>query len=280
MINDQLTKAQQVERAITAQWKTIKGVVPDHVTPERLVRIAVSAIGRNDTLSKCSVSSLVEAVTQAGIVGLEPNDGTGRAYILPYKGQAAFQIGYKGLLDLAYRSGRIALVDAQVVYEGEPFECRLGTAPYLEHTPTFDHGPMVGVYAVVRVKGVEYPLIEMMGPDELKRIKAASQASRADSPWRIWEEEMSRKAVLKRVLKRAPSDTALRLAVGMIDAADAGIPVEDIFPGQSHQERPEPADKLAALTAKVRAEQVADVPDGFDPEAGEEQYDREPGEEG
>jgi recombinational DNA repair protein RecT len=146
---------------------------------------------------------------------------------------------------------------------------------------------MVGVYAVARVKGVEYPLVEVMGTEDIARVRAASQTSRSDSPWRIWPEEMARKSVLKRVLKRAPSSTEMRVAIGMIDDEAKGVPVEDVFPGAFDATKT--GDKLADLTASLKQRTEPNPPPKADAKPAtkktpkpdpEPAQEREPGDDG
>lgn len=223
-------KIKAVELALKRNWATIKGTVPASVTPERLVRIAVTAINLDQHLEGCSVDSLVTAIVKSAMVGIEPNDGTGRAYIVPYKGDAQFQLGYKGLIDLAYRSGLVEFIDCQVVYEGDDFDCELGSSPFVRHRPVFEHGPMKGVYAVLVPKGSTRAVIEIMGLDDIAKIKKMSKGSRADRPWIIWEEEMARKGPLKRVCKRGPCSIELHTAIGF-DNESEGIDIESVMPG-------------------------------------------------
>lgn len=260
--------ASEIERAIAAQWKQISTVVPDHVTPERLSRIAVSAIRRTPKLGSCSTASLLEAVTQAAILGIEPNDGTGRAYLIPYGREAQLQLGYRGVVDLAYRSGQIALIDCQVVREGDDFEVGLGTEPSVHHIPCLDGGgAMRGVYAVVRVKGTDYPVVEVMGLGEIERIKRMSRgASKGDSPWQQWPEEMARKSVLRRATKRCPSSTELHRALAYEDA-HVGVPLEDAM------NKNRAAEILASAKGETEAEAEPEIQSEPEPdfELGEEE---------
>lgn len=66
---------------------------------------------------------------QAAQLGVEPNTPLGQAYLIPYRNhgqlECQFQLGYKGLIDLAYRSGEITSISAHEVCENDDFEYEL-----------------------------------------------------------------------------------------------------------------------------------------------------------
>ena len=146
----------------------------------------------------------------AAQLGLEPNTPLGQAYLIPYKNKGVdevqFQIGYKGLIDLAYRSGEVELVQAHIVYENDEFICEYGLEPKLVHKPADnDRGEAVKVYAMFKTKSGGYGF-EVMSMDDVRRhAEKYSQAYRTGfSPWKTNFEEMAKKTVLKRALKYAP----------------------------------------------------------------------------
>ena len=146
----------------------------------------------------------------AAQLGLEPNTPLGQAYLIPYKNKGVdevqFQIGYKGLIDLAYRSGEVELVQAHVVYENDTFECEFGLEPKLVHKPAdSDRGDPIKVYALFRTKSGGYGFDVMSMDDVRRHAEKYSQAYKSGfSPWKTNFEEMAKKTVLKRVLKYAP----------------------------------------------------------------------------
>ena len=146
----------------------------------------------------------------AAQLGVEPNTPLGQAYILPYnnKGvmEAQFQLGYKGLIDLAYRSGEVEVVQAHIVYENDEFECEYGLDPKLSHKPAAsDRGEPIKVYAVFKTKSGGYGF-EVMSMDDVKKhaAKYSKAYGSSFSPWKTNFEEMAKKTVLKKVLKYAP----------------------------------------------------------------------------
>lgn len=195
---------------IQAMQGEIKKALPSVITPERFTRMVLSAISVNPKLASCTKASFLGAMMNAAQLGLEPNTPLGQAYILPYmnKGalEAQFQIGYKGLIDLAYRSGDVEVVQAHIVYENDKFECEYGLEPKLTHVPADKgRGEPVKVYAMFKTKSGGYGF-EVMSMDDVRNH--ASKYSKAYgtsfSPWKTNFEEMAKKTVLKKVLKYAP----------------------------------------------------------------------------
>ena len=195
---------------IQAMQGEIKKALPSVITPERFTRMVLSAISVNPKLASCTKASFLGAMMNAAQLGLEPNTPLGQAYILPYmnKGalEAQFQIGYKGLIDLAYRSGDVEVVQAHIVYENDKFECEYGLEPKLTHVPADkDRGEPVKVYAMFKTKSGGYGF-EVMSMDDVRNhaSKYSKAYSSSFSPWKTNFEEMAKKTVLKKVLKYAP----------------------------------------------------------------------------
>lgn len=195
---------------IKAMDGEIKKALPSVITPERFTRMVLSAISTTPKLAACTPKSFLGAMMSAAQLGLEPNTPLGQAYILPYlnKGtlEAQFQLGYKGLIDLAYRSGEVEVIQAHIVYENDQFECNYGLEPTLKHTPADkDRGEPIKVYALFKTKSGGFGF-EVMSMDDVKRHaeKYSKAYSTSYSPWKTSFEEMAKKTVLKRVLKYAP----------------------------------------------------------------------------
>ena len=107
-------------------FPAIKTIVPRHMTPERLARMALTTISCTPKLAQCTPASLVGAVMNCAVLGLEPNL-MGHAYLVPYWNnkqrsyECQFQIGYKGYLELIRRTGEVSQVYARKVYENDLF---------------------------------------------------------------------------------------------------------------------------------------------------------------
>lgn len=212
--NQLATKTDKAPKTMQGYIKSMEGEIakalPSVITPERFTRIVLSAISMNPKLSECTPSSFLGAMMTSAQLGLEVNTPLGQAYVLPYsnKGQleAQFQLGYKGLIDLAYRSGEVEVIQAHIVYANDEFVCEYGLDPKLTHKPASgDRGEPVKVYAMFKTKSGGFGF-DVMSMDEVKAhaIKYSKAYSSAFSPWKTNFEEMAKKTVLKRVLKYAP----------------------------------------------------------------------------
>ena len=191
----------------------IKKALPSVITPERFTRMALSAISSNPKLQACDSTTFLAAMMQAAQLGLEPNTPLGQAYIIPYGNNAQFQIGYKGLIDLAYRSGQVSIVDAQVVYENDTFEYELGLDPKLVHKPALSNrGKPILYYAMFRTKDGGFGFQVMSYDDCIAHARKYSK-SYSSGPWQSNFDEMAKKTVLKKALKYAPLKSDFARAV-------------------------------------------------------------------
>lgn len=204
------TEKKTMQSYIKAMEGEIKKALPSVITPERFTRMVLSAISTNEKLGACTPSSFLGAMMSAAQLGLEPNTPLGQAYILPYQNkgvlEAQFQLGYKGLIDLAYRSGEVELVQAHIVYANDKFECEYGLDAKLSHVPADkDRGEPIKVYAMFKTKSGGYGFEVMSMEDVRNHAKKYSKAYDSSfSPWKTNFEEMAKKTVLKKCLKYAP----------------------------------------------------------------------------
>lgn len=214
--------AAQVEGLLKAQWRAMTAIVPKHVTPERLARVGVASVTRTPGLAKCDPATIVEGIMAAASLGLEVNDGTGRAWLIPYGQRAQLVVGYQGLLELAYRSGMVDRIVSRAVYDGDEFSYSYGLHETLTHVPGDETDPkrLTHVYAVVSLKGGAEPLFEVMSRAQVEAIRARSKAGGGSSPWATDYPEMARKTVLRRVLKIVPRSVELIRAVNEDEERD------------------------------------------------------------
>lgn len=215
-----------VTNMLTGQFKAIKSALPRHMTPERMCRVALNTIRRTPQLLECAPETMVAAIVEASSLGLEI-DSRGQAYLVPFfnskTGRKEVQLipGYKGLADLAYRSGRVDSIFAEVVCENDKFRFSLGLNPTLEHTPSLEErGKLIAVYAVARMKE-SAPQFVVMGKGDIEKIKKASKAN--GGPWRDWEAEMWKKTAIRRLCKMLPLSPEMQRAVSLDEASEAGI---------------------------------------------------------
>lgn len=210
----QMSAAKAEKKAMQAYIKAmdpaIKKALPSVITPERFTRMVLSALSSTPKLADCSPQSFLAAMMTAAQLGVEPNTALGQAYLLPYRNhgqmECQFQLGYKGLIDLAYRSGEVSVIQAHTVYENDVFEYELGMDPKLRHVPAkADRGEAVAYYAMFKTKDGGYGF-EVMSVDDVQRHaqRYSKSYGSGSSPWRSNFDEMAKKTVLKRALKYAP----------------------------------------------------------------------------
>lgn len=189
----------------------IAKALPSVMTPERFTRITLSALSTNPQLCNTTPSSFLGAMMTAAQLGMEPNTPLGQAYLIPFKNKGVlecqFQLGYKGLIDLAYRSGEVSVIQAHTVYQEDEFQYELGLEPKLKHIPSqsADKGSPVFFYAMFKTKDGGYGFEVMSVEDVRAHAKKYSQSFNSSySPWSKNFEEMAKKTVLKKALKYAP----------------------------------------------------------------------------
>lgn len=198
----------------------IAKALPSVMTPERFARIAMTAVTQNQMLGACTPGSFIGALLTAAQLGLEPNTPLGQAYLIPFKNkgvlEAQFQLGYRGLIELAHRSGDLKSIEAHIVYENDTFEYELGLEPKLRHIPAMkNRGGIAWVYAIYKLQSGGQGFEAMSFDDiEAHKKKYSKAATKGFSPWQTSWEEMAKKTVIKRVLKYAPLRTEFTRAVG------------------------------------------------------------------
>ena len=233
---------------IKAMEPAIKKALPSVITPERFTRMVLSALSSTPKLAECSPQSFLAAMMTAAQLGVEPNTALGQAYLLPYRNhgqmECQFQLGYKGLIDLAYRSGEVSVIQAHTVYENDVFEYELGMDPKLRHVPAkADRGEAVAYYAMFKTKDGGYGF-EVMSVDDVQRHAQRYSKSYGSgiSPWRSNFDEMAKKTVLKRALKYAPLKSDFVRGVAQDETIKAelsdemyAVPDETVFEAEGEE---------------------------------------------
>lgn len=225
----------------------IQRALPRHMTGDRMARIVLTECRKVPKLMNSDVKSLFGAVIQCAQLGLEPGGALGHAYLLPFdnrkKGITEVQviIGYRGMIDLARRSGQIVSISARIVREGDDFAYTYGLDESLRHIPTDnDNAPITHVYAVARLKdgGTQF---EVLTRKQVEKVRAGSRASN-DGPWVTHFEEMAKKTAIRRLFKMLPVSIEISTAISMDEQADAGVSQQNaaVIDGVFEQEIDEP----------------------------------------
>lgn len=205
----------------------IEKALPSVITPERFTRIALTAYSRNEKLQECTAESFLGAMMQAAQLGVEPNTPLGQAYLIPYRNKGVmevqFQLGYRGMIDLAYRSGEVQNIQAHEVYENDTFEYELGLEPKLRHIPALkDRGNVILYYAVFKLTngGVGF---EVMSKEDVEAFAKKKSKTYGTGPWQSDFDAMAKKTLVKRLLKFAPLKSDFVRAVTADETIKSGI---------------------------------------------------------
>ncbi len=214
-----------MEQWIESKKGIIQQALPKGYEVERMIRVVISALRENPNLGKCSPISFISAVMQSIQLGLEPNTILGHAYIIPYWNsklncyEAQFQRGYRGLLDMAYRTGIFKEIYAQEVYDGDTFEFMYGTEKWIKHIPSDkpkldkDGYPIVKyVYAVYKMVngGMHFVIWTKEKLDKHKERYSPAAKKDKFSAWNVSENSMYKKTVLKDLLNYADISVEFR----------------------------------------------------------------------
>ncbi|KVE33084.1 recombinase RecT [Burkholderia sp. TSV86] len=229
-----------VKAFFESQKATLAAVLPRHVSPERMLKIALGALRTTPKLMECTVESLMGAVVQCSQLGLEPNTPLGHAYLIPFekkkkvgnqwvtdKVETQIVIGYKGLIDLARRSGQVVSIAAHAVHEHDHFDYAFGLDEKLEHKPAMSaRGDVIAFYAIAKLVGGGHAF-EVMSKEQVNEIRDASQnykfaRDKEKTVWGQHYEEMGRKTVLRRLFKYLPVSIELASAAAIDDIGTAG----------------------------------------------------------
>lgn len=204
--------------------------LPKSMTADRLTRIVMTECRKTPALLKCAPESFYGAVLQCAALGLEPGSALGHCYLLPFgngkdrsgRPNAQLIIGYRGMIDLARRSGQIISLQAWTVHAQDTFNYQLGLEPDIQHVPasTADRGPVTHVYAVAKLKGggVQF---EVMSRAEIEKVRSTSKAGNS-GPWASHWEEMAKKTVIRRLFKYLPVSIEAVRAVEIDEKTDRG----------------------------------------------------------
>ncbi len=210
--------------------------LPAHVTVDRWLRVAMTAVRKTPGLGECSRESFLSGMLQSAQLGLEVNDARGQSWMIPRRNgrtgqtEATWQLGYMGLVDLAGRGG--ITPEVRDVHANDTFSYSYGLARNIEHRPALgDRGPVVAYYAIAWRDGE--PLgFEVASVTEMEawrdRFAPTSKSGKVVGPWADHFDAMARKTVLRRCLRYLPLPVELASAVAaddrqVIDVDDVGL---------------------------------------------------------
>lgn len=215
-VQKQVSPEQSLNAMLKRMGPQIQRALPKHMDADRIARIALTAVRTTPKLLECDQTSFLAALMQSAQLGVEPNTGLGQAYLIPYGKQVQFQLGYKGLIDLAVRSGQYKSIYAHEVYENDELTFEYGLYKDLKHKPaSVPTGEPTGYYAVYHLQNGGYDFVYWSKERIDRHAQKFSQAVQKGwtSPWKTNFDAMAKKTVLKEVLKYAPKSIELQKTV-------------------------------------------------------------------
>ena len=209
-------------------------VLPKHISPERFERAVANVLMNTPEMLTADPRLIFREINKVVGLGLMLDPQLGEAYLIlgwnakTRQKEPQVRIGYKGLIKLAKQSGEILNIYAREVHEKDEIECLQGDENRLIHKPRLftDRGPVVGYYAVVKLRNGEIDF-EPMSVQQIHEIRDRSDGWKAfrdgkikSTPWSTDEGEMSKKTVLRRLQKRLTQSPDLVAAVAIEDSAE------------------------------------------------------------
>ena len=214
----EVAKKPKIDNTITGMIMKMKDqfalALPREMSTDRFQRIVMTAIRNNKKLALCDGISVIAASMQSAALGLEPNTPLGHAYIIPYGNKANFQVGYKGLIDLALRTKQYRRINARAVDEADKFDFAYGLDEHLTHIPARKpKGNSIYFYGVYELdNGGKSFVVWSHEQVEAHAIKYSKAYKTADSPWKSAFDQMAKKTVLIDLLRYAPKSVELQNA--------------------------------------------------------------------
>jgi recombination protein RecT len=193
------------------------------VDPERWSRIVLSEYRRNDKLLDCDPNSMAAAAILAATLGLEPGP-LGLFYLVPFGREVVPIIGYRGYVELAYRSGLVKSVWGDLVHDGDLFRVQKGSRRALLHEPAGAPGEreIVAAYAGADLKSGGQ-VWRVIYEEDWERARQASPAGkRGSGPWKDDRPAMILKTAFRRLEPLLPKAAGLERAFSVDE-----VPVRD-----------------------------------------------------
>lgn len=196
--------------------------LPKHLNADRMIRLALTAFNSNRALQECDMQSIAASIVLASQLGLEIGVA-GQGYLVPYKKKCQFIAGWQGYVDLVSRSGR-ATVWTGAVFEGDHFDYAQGDRPFVNHRPCGEDDPkkMTHVYAIGRVNGSEWPVIEVWPINRVLRHRDRNNKVGSAHYSYAHPEMYARKIPLLQVIKYMPKSIELNNAMTADNALENG----------------------------------------------------------
>lgn len=200
-------------------------VLPTHLNAERFIRIAITATTRSPKLLECTPQSFFKCLLDLSALGLEP-DGR-RAHLIPFGRDCTLVVDWKGLAELAMRSGIVSVLHADIVCENDEFNYDRGELKAHKVNYKEPRGKAYAVYALCRFKDGNEKC-DVMSIDEVNAIRKRSRSGN-NGPWVTDFNEMAKKTVFRRLSKWLPLSAEFRDALDK----DGDVVLDDPQPARN-----------------------------------------------
>jgi recombination protein RecT len=194
------------EKAVTDLLGNKYGITPQ----EFLIKVA-NAVRKTPELLKCSSQSLFGSILYFAEIGLPFNTPEGFGYITTDYVNGSLEavpiIGYRGLIEIAYRNPRVKSIRIQAVYEGDEFDYEYGTQEYIRHKPNMKYvqeRKLVAVYSIVKLDNIDplFVVVHKGQLDELKKVSKSANSTYAKADvFNIMESKVAIKLLFKTLPK-------------------------------------------------------------------------------
>lgn len=229
-MSDSMSAADKVLQSLngSSMRKAIAAVLPKMMNLDRFMQMSMS-VAKMQANSRYVVdkASILTCVYNAAKYGLELNDSLGHAYLVPFKRTCTLIVGYKGLLELVRRSGKVSDIHAFIVYENDEFDYYVDEhGPHIMYRPTTKKPgkPVCGVSIARFTDSNMAPSIDVMPYDRIEAIKNTALARTPSSPWGnpLYEPEMAKKTVLRHHCKTLPMSTEASEVIDLDEKVERG----------------------------------------------------------
>lgn len=265
----QIPPMEMMRSTLTRLEAEFSMALPPQIPVQKFIRTTMTALQMNPQLLEADRRSFLASTMKAAQDGLLVDGREAALVIFRTKNGPAVQYMpmIAGLLKKLRNSGELASIAAHVAYDGDEFRYELGDEERIVHRPSLgaDRGKPMAAYAIARTKdGAVYR--EVMSVDQIEQVRSVSRA-KDNGPWVSWWEEMARKTVLRRLMKRLPSSADLDAVLAHDNETT------DLAP-QTVQASIGPAPASTSLRAAIGIEDAAPPEEAIDAEAEAIRQDR------
>lgn len=276
-------KSDAIQRLFENYKPLIAQVLPQHLKVERVIGIMVSTLSKNPKLAECTLPSVIGGVITSSILGLELNTPLQQCFLIPYSNggnmEAEFQLGYKGMSDIAYRNPNVLTIETEDVRENDEFDYEKGLDPFLKHKPAKNNrGNLTHAYAIVRLKsgGVVFTVLNK---SQIESVRMRSKGGKSNySPWnnKIDEDyaKMARKTALRSLFNSGQIPYSLEMKYlaldgnkvnmemfsndgsGDYDLSQAEATQAEVIVPEPEQKKDEPKPEATSDPVETKAEEI------------------------